>query len=171
MTIPSCPHPRSPLSIPGRSVRPLPASEIVLGKCYNLGLVLGRDGAHVTVTGQVDISAAADLTRLLSSLDILDTDIHLDLSGVTFLDTHGVAPLIESCRRRIALGLAPLLLAGTSRAVRRVLDMVGIGGNGTFNVAAWDRLDKPAQNPLLPGGQQRLQAPGPPPPRRRPGAP
>jgi anti-sigma B factor antagonist len=126
--------------------------QILLGKAHSLGLVWDRDGARVTVAGEIDMAAAEDLSRLLASLDRVNTAIRVDLTQVTFLDTYGAEPLIEASRRRAALGLRPLLLAGTSRQVRRLLKAAGIGGGRTIDVPAWDRFNAQASR-YFSGGQ------------------
>jgi anti-anti-sigma factor len=137
---------------------------VVLGKAHSLRLLLDRHGAEVTIAGQIDMAAAPDIDRLLASLDRLGAEIRVDLTRVSFLDTSGVEPLVEACRRRVALGLPPLLLTGTSPAARRLLDTIGLNGGGTVDVRAWDRLDEyPRSQSLPPGGRRRLSAPGPPP--------
>ena len=115
------------------------ACQIALGKAHSLALTLGRHGAQVSVFGEIDMIAAADLDRLLASLDSLMAPVEVDLSQVTFLDSHGVRPVIEASRRRSQLGLPALAIIAASRPARRLLQVAGIGGNPTLDVPAWDR--------------------------------
>ena len=97
-----------PFPSPTRTPDALAAWEIAFGKAYSLGLTLGRHGARVSVFGEIDMVAAPDLDRPLASLDSLMAPVEVDLSQGTFLDSHGVRPLIEASRRRTQLGLPAL---------------------------------------------------------------
>lgn len=86
------------------------------------------DGLTVTLTGEIDHHGArammADLEETISTL--LPRHLTLDLSGVTFMDSSGIALLLRTHRRLTQLG-------GTLRVIkiptqpRKVLDAAGVG--------------------------------------------
>jgi anti-anti-sigma factor len=105
---------------------------------YALGLTIGRSSAQVRVDGEIDVAAAADLSRLMKSLDLLaHMAVEVDLRGVTFLDSFGVAPLVDATRRREQNQLPPVLIVERSSAARYYLDVAGLGGQPRLDLAAW----------------------------------
>ena len=137
------------------------SAQIVLGKAHHLGLILGRGRAQVTLAGEFDYEAAADLDRLLSSLDRLEVPVDVDMSEVTFIDSHGIRPLVEATRRRRSLGLPAVHLVAFSNPVRRLLQVSGLGGAPHLDVQAWDRLNQLGSR-WISGGLRRLPPFGPP---------
>lgn len=110
---------------------------------HKFDLTLGRATAHVRLAGEIDSASAADLTRLLASLDrLFSMTVEVDLAGVTFLDTAGVHPLIEATRRRESAALPALVIGECSRPARYLLDVAGLGGSPGLSVQAWDQLPK-----------------------------
>jgi anti-anti-sigma regulatory factor len=133
---------------------------------YALGLTIGRDRAQVRIDGEIDIAAVPDLTRLMNSLDLLAyLPVEVDLSGVTFLDTFGVAPLVAAARRRKHDRLPPVLIVERSAAASYFLTVVELGGNPYLDLSAWDRVAGP---PLSSVAVQRLPAPRLPAPNSKP---
>lgn len=130
---------------------------VAVGKAYSLGLMLGRQGAQLTLTGEFDQASAADLDRVLVSLDQFTGAVEVDMSRVAFLDSFGVRPLIEATRRRAQIGLPAPRLTGCGRPVRRLLEAAEIGGDPHLDVQAWDRLNDRGSR-WLAGGSQRLPA-------------
>jgi anti-anti-sigma factor len=98
----------------------------VVPKAFTLCLTLGRYGALVALTGEVDITAAADIAQLMRSLDSYVGPVHIDLGQVTFLDTNGLEPLLEAVRRRQRLRLPAIRIDRTSPAVRRLFNAAGL---------------------------------------------
>jgi anti-anti-sigma factor len=114
------------------------------GAAYALGLTIGRRSAQVRVTGEIDLAAVADFTRLMESLDLLAyMSVEVDLSEVTFLDSSGVNPLVEASRRRQLAQLPPILIGVCSPAARHLLDVAELDGRPYLDVAAWDRARRP----------------------------
>jgi anti-anti-sigma factor len=87
-----------------------------------------RDGAMVVVTvrGEVDIATAPLLRAVLDGIYAArPRRVEMDLSGVTFLDSHALTTLIAA-RRRLAAGDVALVLRPPSRPVARVLAVSGL---------------------------------------------
>jgi ABC-type transporter Mla MlaB component len=105
---------------------------------HTLGLTIGRS-AQVRIAGDIGLAAVADLTRLTRSLDLLGyMAVDVDLSAVTFLDSSGMAPLIEVARRRRDAQLSPVLVGECSAQARFFLDRAQLGGQPYLDIDAWD---------------------------------
>ncbi|NMH78938.1 STAS domain-containing protein [Pseudonocardia xinjiangensis] len=83
-----------------------------------------RDGVHLLVGGELDMSSADLLDEALRLLEIFPLTSHVDLSAVTYADSDGMEPLAASARRRARNELPPLHLAGASRPVKRLFDVL-----------------------------------------------
>ena len=82
--------------------------------------------ARLTVTGEVDSSSAPLLREHIDTL--LEgplTELTIDLSGVTFLDSAGLCVLASAHRRAVRQGVRMRVLA-SSRAVIRPLEITGL---------------------------------------------
>jgi anti-sigma B factor antagonist len=76
----------------------------------------------VQLHGEVDITAAPTLREALHALvNVGATEISLDLSAVTFLDSSGVGVIGEVVRNG-----AWVTITGASDRARRVLDLTGL---------------------------------------------
>jgi len=76
------------------------------------------------VAGEVDANAAPTLTEALLAdrIDIDGPNLVIDLAGVDFIDSSGLAVLIATRRRVDDLG-GELMLRRPSRTVRRLLEI------------------------------------------------
>ena len=88
---------------------------------------VGKDTV-VQLTGRVDVDSSPDLRdrlRTLLSEEVLPQTIVVDLGGVSYIETSGVATLIEALR--IARHhQAKLRLQGLSGAVLRLFEVTGV---------------------------------------------
>jgi anti-anti-sigma factor len=93
--------------------------------CFSYEFVDFAEGPALTVRGEVDAAAAADLR---TGLQELVTDAHssvfVDLSRVTFMDSSGVAALVDASERTSAEG--SLVMVDPSPPCRLVLDALGL---------------------------------------------
>jgi anti-anti-sigma regulatory factor len=106
---------------------------------HTLGLVIGRS-AQVRIAGDIGHTAVADLSRLTQSLDLLGyLTVDIDLSAVTFLDSSGIAPLVELARRRRDAKLSPVFVGECSQQARFFLDRGQLDGRPHLDIDAWDR--------------------------------
>jgi anti-sigma B factor antagonist len=80
----------------------------------------------LAITGELDIGSAPTLRDALLGLLARDDvpDVWLDLSGVSFLDSSGLAVLLMGARRWKAEGRR-LVLTRPTRVARRVIDLTG----------------------------------------------
>ncbi|WP_448983040.1 STAS domain-containing protein [Olsenella uli] len=82
----------------------------------------------VTVTGEVDVSNAAELrSELDTALATGASTVRVDLEGVPYIDSTGIGVLVGAAHRADEAG-ADLAVLNPQRNVARVLDMLGVSG-------------------------------------------
>lgn len=104
-------------------------------------LAVAGSASHpqVTVAGEVDCSSAPEVRVLLDQLvDGAPTEIVVDLTGVTFLDSAGLSVLAAAHRQALAAG-GRLRVVATTRAVIRPLQITGL-----WNLLDGRQVDPPA---------------------------
>lgn len=82
-----------------------------------------RERTHITVRGELDAMSAPDLHAAIAAAT--EGDVELDLSGVTFIDSSGLASVIEG-HLRLSPGQRRLVLVDRSPTVQRLLDLSGV---------------------------------------------
>jgi anti-sigma B factor antagonist len=81
---------------------------------------------RVVASGEIDSSSAPALrTRLDELLDKGATDLTIDLTGVTFLDSAGLCVLAAAHRRAVRSDVT-LRVVASSRAVVRPMQITGL---------------------------------------------
>ena len=91
--------------------------------------ITGRDsGLTIALSGEIDHHAARDMMAQLDEAiaERLPARLVLDLSGVTFMDSSGIAVLLRARRQMSHTGGAVTVTAIPDQA-RRVLDAAGVG--------------------------------------------
>jgi anti-sigma B factor antagonist len=85
--------------------------------------------ASVMIEGEHDLSTAPELRGHLSTLLSDGTSAVVDLSAATFVDSSVLAALIEASQlgSEQGLGFSVALPAETDEAVRRVIEVTGLG--------------------------------------------
>lgn len=85
-------------------------------------------GAVITLSGEIDHHGARTLMDQLEQAiaQALPLRLTLDLSGVTFMDSSGIAVLLRTQRQMLQLG-GSLRVTSIPTQSRRVLDAAGIG--------------------------------------------
>jgi stage II sporulation protein AA (anti-sigma F factor antagonist) len=82
------------------------------------------DGRRVVhVVGDVDLDSSSQLERFLA--DRGPGDLVVDLSGVTFIDSAGIAVLVKAHMEAEQRG-ERLALANPSRSTQRILELTGL---------------------------------------------
>ena len=80
---------------------------------------------RIKIQGDLDLASSGDLGRYLGSqLDGPGRRLELDLSGVEFIDSHGLHTLIAAHRDATGRG-SQLVLVAPSPAVERLLALSG----------------------------------------------
>jgi anti-sigma B factor antagonist len=90
-----------------------------------LSLDVETQGNHVVITahGDVNLTSSPKLrSALLEAVGASESVVAIDLSGVRYMDSSGVATLVEGLRRAHETGAA-LRLVRPSKQVRSVLEM------------------------------------------------
>jgi len=80
-------------------------------------------GTCLTLRGELDAATAMQLRDHVVATD--GGEVHLDLAGITFMDSSGLAAILEA-HRRLADDHRRLVLGARSTAVQRVLDLSGV---------------------------------------------
>lgn len=91
--------------------------------------VTSRDSAlTIALSGEIDHHAAREMMGQLSDAisERLPKRLVLDLSGVTFMDSSGIAVLLRALRQMEQIGGA-LRVTSIPAQARRVLDAAGVG--------------------------------------------
>lgn len=90
----------------------------------SIDLDAGGDGrTRVVVRGELDASTAERLRDAVAETH--EGEVALDLAGVTFLDSSGLAAIIEASLLLRSQGRS-LSVSDRSEVVRRVLDLSGV---------------------------------------------
>lgn len=85
---------------------------------------LDRAQRRITLCGELDAGAAPAVVDALAMLpDTGQSDITIDLAGVSFIDAAGVSCLADCAKHRADRG-AKVNLVGASARLRRVFDLV-----------------------------------------------
>lgn len=92
------------------------------------GVEQAVDGDRVTVklTGDIDLATADKVGEALADALSKGSQIWVDLSGVTFLDSTGIRALVQAHRKAESKG-APLYVHGAQQWVAKVLEVTGVG--------------------------------------------
>ena len=91
--------------------------------------VTSRDGAlTIALSGEIDHQVARNMMDAITGAiaERLPARLVLDLSGVTFMDSSGIAVLLRA-RRQLAHSGGILRVVNIPAQARRVLDAAGIG--------------------------------------------
>jgi anti-anti-sigma factor len=103
--------------------------------------------ALVSVAGEVDLETASQLgDHALAALRDVSPHLVLDLAGVTFMDSTGLKVLL-SIQQRVELAHGSLAVVGTTRPVRRILELTGL--HASF--ALYDTADDVPEPPAVTG--------------------
>jgi anti-sigma B factor antagonist len=89
---------------------------------------IDADGLHIiALHGEVDLHHASELRSLLSThADALRRALLLDFSGVTYIDSSGLATIIEYVQKAMDYQGA-FALGGVSDRLRAIFDLARLG--------------------------------------------
>jgi anti-sigma B factor antagonist len=92
-----------------------------------MGLTIEKEdvpgGSLIRVQGEVDLYSSPELRKvILKTIPSTDGELAIDLSGVTYIDSSGVATLVEGLRSARANG-SEFALVAPSHAVTQVLEL------------------------------------------------
>jgi anti-sigma B factor antagonist len=117
----------SDLPAEGQSDVPSEGTEAPFDDVITLSTTTGEDGVvTVTVVGEVDTFTAPVLRSSLDTqLEQQPSELVIDLSGVQFLGSAGLAVLVETQKSARSRDVE-LRLVATTRAVTRPLEVTGL---------------------------------------------
>jgi anti-anti-sigma factor len=94
-----------------------PAAEVVIGTAPG-----AAGDAVITVAGELDVSNAHELQTVVRSIAANHAGpLVFDLSGLRYIDSAGIAVLLDAASRR-----GTVRLRDPSAAVRRVVELTGL---------------------------------------------
>lgn len=106
---------------------PVPEARRQASTCAHISVQL-EAGRRIAVRGELDIAAVAVLADLMATLVTVGPgDTTIDLAGVTFIDAAGLGYLVRLANQLADRG-AKLAVVGASPRLRRVFDLVQLGG-------------------------------------------
>lgn len=79
----------------------------------------------VALHGELDIASADGLADAL--VEVVSSNVVVDLSGLTFMDSSGIAALVLARNRKLAKGGREFVLTRPREIVRKTLEIVGLG--------------------------------------------
>jgi anti-anti-sigma factor len=91
---------------------------------FGIRLTVGGDALRVSVSGEVDLSVADELSHVLDGLPPQD-HVVIDFADVTFCDSSGIRAMIELRNFQFAAGHT-LSLVNTRAEVRHVFALSGL---------------------------------------------
>jgi len=104
-----------------------------------------HERAVVVASGDIDMTTASGLREALMAATQASAHVVLDLTSVKFMDSSGIAVLLDAYRDGMN-GQRSLSLAGAQNMVRRVLDITHVSRMlPTYETLA-DALDQPRDN-------------------------
>jgi anti-anti-sigma factor len=94
---------------------------------FAIGTSVHGDVLVVTVSGEVDLETAPEVTRAIQLVPGHTSRVVADLSGVTFLDSSGLNALLRGYRALEERGIAFRVVAEPAGPVRRLFDLTQVG--------------------------------------------
>jgi len=84
------------------------------------------DQYMVEISGEVDLNSAGDVSQALTALTAKKVPtIIVELSGVSYMDSSGIATLVE-CLQNVNAYAGKLILKNMSEAVRSIFDLANL---------------------------------------------
>jgi anti-sigma B factor antagonist len=88
---------------------------------------IGRQGLGLRIDGELDLYSASDVREELTDIAPDVRYVLVDLTGLTFMDSSGLATLLDGARD-IAKRRGRMMLVVGDPAVLRVLEVTGLDG-------------------------------------------
>jgi len=108
------------------------------------------DATTIFVAGDLDLATAPDLSRVLGEALAGGQRVRLDISGVQFMDSTGLAAIIQPLRQRGAQTRRLALVGRLQSQPRKLLDLAGVVGtllpieSSRTDAGDVDEADQPA---------------------------
>lgn len=85
------------------------------------------DQVRMTLRGSLDLATTGQLEAAVESARPLSAPLVMDLADVTFVDSTGLRALLAARQHSLSDTGAPLALSRVTPAVRKLLDLSGLG--------------------------------------------
>lgn len=94
---------------------------------FGVGISIDSEPTLVSFSGELDISAAATMRQVFLTPDVADaTQVQIDLTETTFLDSIGMGIIVAACKRIRAKDGGVFGVTCPDGVVRRVLETAGL---------------------------------------------
>jgi anti-anti-sigma factor len=111
---------------------------------------ISPDCREILVEGELDLAVAEQLQQLLEGCGPDCSQVLVSLENCEFIDSTGIAVVVQAHRRFAEEGRRVVVYAPTSQ-VLRVLSITGLTGNGLVFESAAEALAASAPNSALDG--------------------
>lgn len=81
------------------------------------------DDVGIKLTGEVDLATARQLTDALANISA-ESEVHLELTELTFIDSSGLSAIVAFARSRNGAG--PLVMLNPSDHIERLFVITGL---------------------------------------------
>ncbi|HEV7481487.1 MAG TPA: STAS domain-containing protein [Solirubrobacterales bacterium] len=105
---------------------------------------------EISVEGELDLAVAKQLQEALQKADSDCTQVLIGLENCEFIDSTGIAVVVQAHRQFAEEGRRVVLFAPTSQ-VLRILSVTGLTGNGLVFESAAEALAASTPSPALNG--------------------
>lgn len=99
----------------------------MIARAFTLDYDEGDDEVRISLAGELDRLVAERFSRALRDAELSDAPrIVVEASGLTFMDSAGLALVLQAARRAGSAG-RELLVASPSYPIRRLLEIAAMG--------------------------------------------
>ena len=91
-----------------------------------------QDGVGLKLVGELDLATAPELNKALLDPSLPETQLRLDLSELTFVDSCGIHAILTLARSQDGRG--PLVLLDPSAHVSRLFELLGLDQHAGIEV-------------------------------------
>ena len=91
-----------------------------------------QDGVGLKLVGELDLATAPELNKALLDPSLPETQLRLDLSELTFVDSCGIHAILTLARSQDGRG--PLVLLDPSAHVSRLIELLGLDQHAGIEV-------------------------------------
>jgi anti-anti-sigma factor len=91
-----------------------------------------QDGVGLKLVGELDLATAPELNKALLDPSLPETQLRLDLSELTFVDSCGIHAILTLARSQDGRG--PLVLLDPSAHVSRLFELLGLDEHAGIEV-------------------------------------
>jgi anti-sigma B factor antagonist len=86
-----------------------------------------QDEVRIAIDGEIDLANATVVERqILDAISNQDTEVALDLHGLTYVDSAGLRVLFTLGRRLETLQIALEIVVPTESSIRKMIELSGI---------------------------------------------